>query len=379
MDPEWTFHSPVRIRFQDHVLDGLGEIVPYDRVALITTPGFVKRGVAERVERSLGDRLVSVLDLVEPNPDLDVLDAERDLFTTGEPQALIALGGGSAIDTAKAAARLMSGEVSLSGQLREGHPYQGKRRVPIIAVPTTSGTGSEVTPFATIWDRASRKKYSIDGPDLLPEMALLDPQLTLGLSKEMTVSTGLDAISHALESAWNRRAGPISMALAVGSLRLSLESLPRLARDLGNVQARRSMMAASTMAGLAIAQTRTALAHSISYPITAELDVPHGLACGFALPEVLEFNYDGEGGRLSSLAKDLGYGSVQGLKEALGSLLEVTGADRMMLEMVGDPQEVLRRKAGMIGSSRATNNLRQADAADVEGILTNWARRVGKG
>ncbi len=86
MDPEWTFHSPVRIRFQDQVLDGLGEIVPYDRVALITTPGFVKRGAAEGGKRSLGDRLVSVLDLVEPNPDLDVLDADRDLFITENPR-----------------------------------------------------------------------------------------------------------------------------------------------------------------------------------------------------------------------------------------------------------------------------------------------------
>ena len=170
----------------------------------------------------------------------------------------------------------------------------------------------------------------------------------------------------------------MSTALAVGSLRLSLDSLPRLARDLDDLDARRSMMTASTMAGLAIAQTRTALAHSISYPLTAELDVPHGLACGFALPEVLEFNAGSDDGRLERLSRELGYPSVEGLKEALEHLLDVTGADRMMRELVGDPREVLNRRDRMMDGSRASNNLRPASASDLEGILSAWARRSAR-
>ena len=371
----WTFHSPVRIMMRDGALDALGELVPYERVALITTPGFVRRGAAARAERSLGGRLVSVLDVVSPNPDMDDIDGHRELFRQGDPQALIALGGGSAIDTAKAAARLMSTEVTLSENLRGGREFRCARRIPIIAIPTTSGTGSEVTPFATIWDRKARRKRSIEGADILPETAILDPTLTVGLPKDATMSTGLDAVSHSLESVWSRRAGPISTALAVGSLRLSLVALPRLALDLDDLGSRRSMMTASTMAGLAIAQTRTALAHSISYPLTAELDVPHGLACGFALPEVLEFNAGSDDGRLLKLSKDLGYHSVIELKEALEILLDTIGADRMMRELVGDPRAVLKRKDRMIDGSRASNNLRPADASDLEDILSAWTRR----
>ena len=377
MNTQWSFHSPVKIHLADNVLDRIGEHVRYERTVLLTTAGAVRRGTVKRVEASMGDRSVSVRDFVQPNPDIDNIDAHLYELVEDRPDAIIALGGGSVIDTAKAMARLMSnGGISLSDHLRDGVPFRSPADVPIIAIPTTSGTGAEVTPFGTIWDNRAHVKRSVEGPDILPEMALLDPLLTVGLPADITLSTGLDVVSHSLESIWNNNANPISIALATGSLGSSLEDLDLLVREPSNIKARRSMMVASTMAGMAIAQTRTALAHSMSYPLTAELDVPHGLACGFMLPEVLEFNSASDDGRLNRLANELGYRSIEDLRNGLSSFLDRTGADRMMLDIVKSAGNVLSRRAKMINPSRASCNLREAAMGDIDAILDRWKRRV---
>jgi alcohol dehydrogenase len=287
----------------------------------------------------------------------------------------MALGGGSAIDTAKALARIIApgNDVSLSEHLREGRPFGGSGTLPIVAIPTTAGTGAEVTPFGTIWDRRSSKKCSIDGMDLFPEYAILDPLLTMGLPEEMTISTGMDAISHAFESIWNRNAGPITISNATASLRLSLGNLPKLKNDPGDIQARRSMMDASTMAGLAISHTRTALAHSLSYPLTAELDVPHGLACGFALPQILMFNMVNDDGRLARLATDLGFTDVVDLAQGLQDIMDHIGVRQLFMRKVGNFENVIGRSTLMINKKRASNNLRTAEEGDIRALLMEWA------
>jgi alcohol dehydrogenase len=153
-------------------------------------------------------------------------------------------------------------------------------------LPSTSGTGAEVTPFATIWDNAQRVKRSLSGDFLYPQTALVDPELTLSLPWTTTLYCGLDAISHALESLWNRNATPVSVLLANEALRLASKALPALEEDLGNVDLRENMQRASLLAGLAISQNRTAIAHAISYPFTLRFGVPHGLACSFTLQAV---------------------------------------------------------------------------------------------
>jgi alcohol dehydrogenase len=160
----------------------------------------------------------------------------------------------------------------------------------MVAIPTTSGTGSEVTPFATVWDHEQHKKYSLAGEWVYPDVALLDASLTLTLSEEDTLYPALDAISHALESLWNKNCTPVSRAFAFQALVLSNKALPLVIKEPNNLNARRDLQNASVLSGLAISQTRTAIAHSISYPITSRLGVPHGLACSFILPKLLEIN-----------------------------------------------------------------------------------------
>ena len=149
-----------------------------------------------------------------------------------------------------------------------------------------TGTGSEVTSWGTVWDGAGGRKYSLALPGLYPERAVVDPALMRSKPRGLTISTGLDAFSHAVESIWNRNANPVSLTFAVTAAREIMEVLPRLADDLGNPDLRRRMALASTFAGLAFSATKTAIAHSISYPVTLRHDVIHGIACSFTLPAI---------------------------------------------------------------------------------------------
>jgi phosphonate metabolism-associated iron-containing alcohol dehydrogenase len=191
------------------------------------------------------------------------------------------------MDAAKVLAAASGDFERVRRHLESGKGGEDLGRTPIIAIPTTSGTGSEVTSWATVWDTVAMKKYSLACETLYPETALVDPLLTLGLPRAVTISTGLDALSHALESIWNVNANPVSGSLAEVAAREVLEALPLLADDLGSEALRTRLARASLFAGLAFSNTRTALAHALSYHLTLHHGVPHGIACSFSLPLVM--------------------------------------------------------------------------------------------
>ncbi|WP_081193736.1 phosphonoacetaldehyde reductase [Halomonas sp. BC1] len=292
---EWRYHNPVRL--EATVLESLPKLMQTLDAAtgkwlLVTSAGMTLRGVTERVKA-----LTSTLDIdwlvhdtVTPNPELDDLDAVTARLLPDKIVGVVALGGGSVLDAAKVlAVTLPHGEVnSLKASLREGKGQQWQTKLPSIAVPTTSGTGAEVTPFATVWDQTEHKKYSVTGTLVLPDIALLDPTLTHSLPETETLNTGLDAISHACESLWNVNKTPVSEAYARQALILAKTALPKVLTTPSDIEARAAMQQASVLAGLAISQTRTAIAHAISYPLTSHFDVPHGLACSFTLPKIID-------------------------------------------------------------------------------------------
>ncbi len=203
---------------------------------------------------------------------------------------IVAVGGGSALDTAKVlmVAPASGGFRELMRLLARGEAFEPGQVKPLITVPTTAGTGSEVTPWATVWDRSINRKYSLHLRETWPERAIVDPELTITLPHAVTVQSGLDALSHALESIWNLNANPVSDALAVASATLMMDTLPRLVEDPDNIGLRTSTSLAALQAGLAFSNTKTALAHSISYEMTLRYGLPHGIACSFTLPFVLE-------------------------------------------------------------------------------------------
>lgn len=285
------FHNPVDTRFGWGSLQQLATITEQHKVALVTFPEARGLGLVARIEELLGERLVYVIEDVQPNPDVAHLrdTYERFWADAGDCSMVIAVGGGSAIDTAKA---LIVGTESgrfdeLLALLATGKPFVPARSKQLIAAPTTAGTGSEVTPWATIWDSASLKKYSLHLDCTWPKVAIIDPQLMLTVPASVTVSTGLDALSHALEAIWNVNANPISDTFAVAAIEDILECLPRLLRDLSSQELRSRMALAALKAGMAFSNTKTALAHSISYEMTLRHGLPHGIACSFTLPLVL--------------------------------------------------------------------------------------------
>lgn len=371
MMTEWKYFNPVRIICSSGASVRLGEHVAFERMLLVTSPGFRRRGLVDRIEDALGPRLVGVLDNVKPNPDVLDIDRQADAVRGLAPDAIIGLGGGSSIDTAKALARLLAqpSRATLAGHFRDGVAIGEAPALPIAAIPTTAGTGAEVTPFGTVWDFERARKYSVAGDDVYPEVAILDPELTLELPLDVTISSGLDAISHALESTWNRNATPVTLGLATKSLQLSIPALHGLKSDPRDAQARRAMMEGSLLAGLAISQTRTALAHSISYPLTTRFDVPHGIACSFTLPALLRFNAEKEDGRLNDLSQALGCSTVEGLVAKLRDLLDQLDIARIFQSYVQAPDSILQYVNEMRSPGRAANNIRDASEQDVHALL----------
>lgn len=287
----WTYHNPVAIHFGAGVLDTLPALLAGRTATLVTFPEAEGVGLVSRLRGLLGAQLLGVVDRTQPNPDVDGLDAlYRDFWRTQrDSEVVVAVGGGSALDTAKG---LMVGTEggefdALVALLATGKPFKPHRVKTLIAVPTTSGTGSEVTGWATIWHRAAGKKYSLHLPETWPEAAMVDPELVLSLPAGPTLAAGLDALSHALEAIWNVNANPVSDEHAVAAAREVLATLPALMKNLSDLGLRSRMARAATTAGLAFSNTRTALAHSISYDMTIHYGLPHGIACSFTLPLVL--------------------------------------------------------------------------------------------
>ncbi len=284
-------YNPVNITVGQGALKSLNKLISTTgKILLVTTSGFTQRGVVESIQNECSDKQFIVYDQVTPNPELDDLDEKIALYRNKSISSIIALGGGSVLDAAKVLAVALSCQIKkpLDELFRKNKEPQWGDKLPLIAIPSTSGTGAEVTPFATVWDSAHNKKYSLSGKHVFPDRALLDPCVTLTLPYDETLNTALDAISHSLESLWNKNRTPLSESFAIKSLLLSKQALPILLEDLSSLEQREKMQLASLYAGLAISHTRTAIAHSISYPLTSYYGVPHGLACSFTLPTIIE-------------------------------------------------------------------------------------------
>jgi alcohol dehydrogenase len=365
----WTLSTPVALHFGEGLFQRLGEIATGQRIMLVTSAGFTRRGLTARVSDLLGDRLIGVLDQVESNPGLVELDAEVVVLRAQRPDQLIAIGGGSVLDTAKVLTAIIGAPDgwTLACYFAGEKPLRDWPRPSLVAIPTTAGTGSEVTPFATVWDKVASKKLSLAGPALLPTLALLDPELTLDLPEDVSVSTGLDAISQAIESIWSRKSNAVTEAWALQALRLALPTLARIVADPRDIKARRAMMEASLLAGLAISHTRTALAHSMSYPLTAHHGLPHGLACSFTLPAILEFNASAKD--FLPAAQALGYASVAALQAGLVDLLRGLDIAGRLRRWVPDLGAMTALVGEMITPGRSDNNIRQADIGDLHAIL----------
>lgn len=356
----WTYQNPVKIistakGFQDALC-----CVPPGNVLLVTSQSFTKKGLSKVIIDHLKSCQITVFDKVTPNPELELIDNTYNELCEKQFSAIIALGGGSVIDTAKALSVLLSDpEIqSLSSFFRDGKKIQRKRKHMLIAIPTTSGTGSEVTPFATVWDSMTEKKLSLSGYFVYPTIAILDPKLTIPLPKDITLSTGLDSISHALESIWNINRSPLSLNFATHSLKLAAKHLPVILDLPKSLESRAAMQLASTYAGISISQTKTAIAHSISYPLTIKLGIPHGLAAGFCLVKLMEYFIANSQGEVSHLET---FDDIRNLVNSLNL--------RGKILQYGNKEQIINLLPQMLDKSRANNFFIPVDLKFIKQIV----------
>ncbi len=214
------------------------------------------------------------------------------------PDTVFTLGGGSVIDMAKILKALESGSLEMDEAAAlemvgtKGYLKLKSSPIRLITLPSTAGTGSELTKWATIWDMQDKKKYSVEREDMYPSEAWIDPHLSAGMTNEITVSTGLDAMCQAIEAYWSTKSNPIVRRLSARAITEVMMYLEQAADHPKDIEARRGMCLGSVFAGLAFSQTRTTACHALSYPLTARFGIPHGIAVSMSLLHIMRLNWE---------------------------------------------------------------------------------------
>lgn len=277
----FNYHNPVKIHFGVkwlEAVENLAQRLKDTKFLLITSQGFSKRGLSAQIQNVLAKQLAGIVDEIAPNPQIKHLQSIKAKLCDFD--AIIALGGGSVIDSAKF--------LSVDSVFENDNFKIKSQPKKLFAFATTSGTSSELTHWATIWDNDAFVKHSLSDEILYPKEAFYDANLSLSLPRQTTIYTAFDALSHSFESIWNNNANPISTHYALMAIEIILRDLVELSQNLHSLQLRSNLMLASIYAGLAFSNTQTALAHALSYPLTMRFGTPHGLACSFSLPLLLE-------------------------------------------------------------------------------------------
>ncbi|SFS67398.1 Alcohol dehydrogenase, class IV [Sulfitobacter marinus] len=380
----FIFNTTKSVVFENGAARRLAEIAGgllRQHCLLITDPGLRGLGLCDPAIAALeaAGHTVTVFDAVEADPSRDTLmqavEAGRAAGTTG----VIGFGGGSSQDVAKLVALLLGSSENLDSAWGVG---QAKGpRLPLVLVPTTAGTGSEVTPVSII-TVGDEEKRGVSSPVILPDIAILDAELTLGLPAHITAATGVDAMVHAIEAYASKNANnnPASKLLAREALRLLGANIEAVVADGSNLEARGAMLLGSMLAGQAFANSPVAAVHALAYPIGGTFHIPHGLSNALVLPHVLRFNAPDAGTLYAEIAADAfpELAKVEGTKartaafiDALADLSARVGLQTRLRD-VDIPKEAIEKMAAdaMLQSRLLVNNPRDVTQADAHAIYT---------
>lgn len=309
VNEKFRYEMPVKIEFGagkvDHLANYIDE-VRGNKVLIVGDQGVLHAGIIEKVEAPLKKANIPylVFNDIGTEATIESVDKAYQLAEESHCDVVIGVGGGSSLDIAKSVGLLLGN----GGDIRN---YVGLDKVPtqgspVIAIPTTAGTGSEITRFSVLSDKTKKVKLSVGSMFNCPTIALVDPELTLTLPPHLTATTGMDALTHALESFVNKETQPISEALSKEAMKLISRSLRLTVVQGENLNARKDMLLASTMAAMAFNTTRLGLAHSLAIPLGAKFNIPHGLVNAILLPEVMRFNLIGNTKKFIEIAEIFG-------------------------------------------------------------------------
>ncbi len=370
---ESCFFQPVKIYFGEGELDSLSAKCAeygYSKGLLIIDRMFLNTGLAARIVAGCA-QIKGVFSDITPNPRLcEVESAAEQLRAVGADFA-VAVGGGSALDLAKFACSLANAEYSARDYFYKREVF-GTAGIPLIAVPTTAGTGSEVTAVSVCNDELCGVKAPLAHPNFYPQVAIIDPVLTYSVPPFVTAATGLDALSHALEGFWSVKHNEVADLFAENSAKLIFENLEKVYNNGADSIARRNMSLAALYAGMAFAVPKTAGVHACSYPLSEQYKMSHGEACAFTLDSFIRLNALAESGRVDALAKRLGFCDAYAMALEVKRLKKVTGM-RCSLRECGITDVEALAKACHIHPLMNNNprNLSVDEIADMFGELTN--------
>jgi len=354
---EWKFYMPTRIRFGWGRFKEIREVVDElhgRRVFLVTGKQFAKKhGMLEKLTDFLKGLTLELYGEIEENPSIETVDKGAALCKEAGSDLVIGLGGGSALDAGKAIAMLQKNPGSIREYLDQERVCQTKG-LPYIAIPTTSGTGSEVTPFTVVTHKAKRAKPAIAPPEIFPDVALVDPELTMSMPFEIAVSTGLDALCQAVEGFWSTQANPVTRALAFQAIKLAMENLEQacLTKDKESVN---NMALASHLTGIEMSNIGNTAIHPLSYPITLDYNVPHGFACAIFLPAVIRFNAQAIEDRFRDLLLVLNLSGVGAFADRVDSFLERLKAPKRLSQLGVKAEDIPGIAKRGMGRSTAWN------------------------
>ena len=321
----FTITQPTKIRFGIDAVNDLGTMVKEfggSKVFVVIDPGLQKAGLSERITAPLAASSIpfEIYDRVEPEPGLRLADQGAELARQAGADCVIGVGGGSALDIAKAISILLTNGGKAADYLGLGKIK--KPGVPKIMIPTTAGTGAEVTFTAVFINEETKSKGGMNGDPLYPDAALLDPALTVSLPPAVTAATGIDAFTHALEAYVSSQAHAISDMYAIEALDLISSNLGPAYANGNNLAARSAMLMGSLMGGKALAMAGVGLVHAMAYPLGGMFNTPHGLANAILLPYVVEYNLIGSPEKYATVAEIMGY-DTEGLSTREAATLTV--------------------------------------------------------
>jgi alcohol dehydrogenase len=365
-------------------VDGVADAVRgtgSDTAVIVTDQGLASTGVVASVADVLAAAglAVTVFSGVHPNPTTGNVAAGADAVAAvagadGRP-AVVAVGGGSPIDAAKGIA--VAAVNPERGRDLDYRRTFAQPALPLVAVPTTAGTGTETNPFGVITDPVAHRKFYVGGATALPAAAILDPELTVGLPAAATAATGMDALVHALESSMSRRANPWSEGIARQAIRMISAYLPRAVADGTDLEARAQMLLAAHLAGVAFASTGLGICHAIGHSLGGRFDIAHGVALTLVLPQVLRFNAPVCEERLADVAFAFGAGdtgksngwNAGAAIEAVTALAERLGMPSRLRRLGIGEEDFAQLAADALDDEVLANTPRMPTAADVTAIL----------
>ncbi|MCA0342384.1 MAG: iron-containing alcohol dehydrogenase [Proteobacteria bacterium] len=331
----FSYHIPTQIEFGNGAIARLPEFVKAlggSRVLVVGDPGVQRAGLIDRVQAILTGASIfnAVFADVESDPATRSVDEGTVHGKANGCDLVVGIGGGSALDTAKAIGLMLVNDGNIKDYVGIGKvPRAG---APVIAVPTTAGTGSELTIWSVLSDKVAKAKISVGSVLNCPAIALLDPELTLSLPPQITAATGMDALTHALESYVNTATQPISEAMSDQAMTLIARSLRKAVADGSDVQARGDMLLASTIAAMAFNSTRLGLVHAFAMPLGAKFGIPHGLVNAIMLPEVMRFNHLANPRKFARIAEIFGE-KTAGLPVEEAAALSVSAIEKLKLDV----------------------------------------------